>query len=167
MSSDSDQRIPGPVSALDPTTASPPVVRNEQDDARSTTGSRLPSLNAWGGFAIITAATSLIGIVEYGVVGSIGWLTGVVFFIATVFVALAIRMRDVATAVISPPLAFFTAAVISAQPWLAGETGNFWLLQGTSLITALAFNAPWVFGATLTALVIALFRYYVMHRNKR
>lgn len=143
------------------------MVTTEPAQPTSQRSSRLPALNAWGGFGIITVATSLIGIVEYGIVGSIGWLTGVVFFISTVFVALAIRMRDIATAVISPPLAFFVASIVSAQPWLTGETGNFWLLQGTSLITALAFNAPWVFAGTFTALVIALFRAFVMHRKDR
>lgn len=167
MSITGDSKPSGPVSALHPERQSTPVVTTEGTPAKKSSGSRLPALNAWGGFALITAATSLIGVVEYGIVGSIGWLTGVVFLVSTIFVALAIRMRDIATAVISPPLAFFVAALVSAQPWLAGETGNFWLLQGTSLITALAFNAPWVFAGTFAALAIALFRAFVMHRNER
>lgn len=152
---------------MDPDSAATPVVTSHTTQTPRGTASRLPELNAWGGFALIAIATSLIGVVEYGIVGSIGWLTGVVFFLSSVFVALAIRMSDIVTAVISPPLAFFVAAIVSAQPWLTGETGNFWLLQGTSLLTALAFNAPWVFAGTLAALLIALFRAYVMHRNDR
>jgi len=129
------------------------------------TPKKLPPLTSLGGFLIIAIATSLVGIVEYGIVGSIGWLTGFVFLVASIFVALAIRIEDIITAVISPPLAFFTAAIVSAQPWLWGDTGNFWVLQGTSLITALAFNAPWVFAGTLAALVIAVFRSRVLHRS--
>lgn len=133
--------------------------------APKTSRRRLPELTSWGGFGIITAVTTAVGLVEYAVVGSLGWLTGIFFVAACAFVALAIRPADMPTAVISPPIAYLVAAVLSAQPSIIGSAGNFWVLQATSVVTALAFNAPWVFGGTLLALVIVLFRRYAMGRK--
>lgn len=113
---------------------------------------------------MITAVTTTAGLLEYAIVGSLGWFTGIFFVLASMFVALAIKPADMPTAVISPPIAFLVSAVIAAQPWIVGSAGNFWILQVTSLATAMAFNAPWVFGGTLAALGIVLYRRFVMKR---
>ena len=154
---------PGTATAAEPSAGTPSVTVSNRP-ATSTTR-RLPELNSWGGFGVITAVTTAVGLLEYAAVGSIGWLTGIFFVAASAFVALAIRPADMPTAVISPPIAFLVAAVLSAQPWIVGSAGNFWVLQATSLVTALAFNAPWVFAGTLTALAIVLFRRYAMGRR--
>lgn len=155
---------PGTATATGPSSSSTPYV-TVTDNGRAPTPRRLPELNSWGGFAVTTAVTAVIGLIEYAIVGSIGWLTGIFFVGASAFVALAIKPADLATAVISPPIAYFVAAIISAQPSIIGSTGNFWVLQATSLVTALAFNAPWVFAGTLVALGIVLFRRYAMGRK--
>ena len=154
---------PGTATAAEPSSSTPSVTVSGKP--ASNVKRQLPELNSWGGFAVITAVTTAIGLLEYAIVGSIGWLTGIFFVAASAFVALAIKPQDMPTAVISPPIAYFVAAILAAQPSIIGSTGNFWVLQATSLVTALAFNAPWVFGGTLVALGIVVFRRYAMGRK--
>ena len=155
----------GQPTVVQPAAGQPTVNSPAPAQAAESAKRKLPELNSWGGFALITAVTTAIGLLEYAVVGSIGWLTGIFFVAASAFVALAIKPADMPTAVISPPIAFLVAAVLSAQPSIIGSAGNFWVLQATSVVTALAFNAPWVFGGTLVALAIVLFRRYAMGRK--
>lgn len=122
-------------------------------------------VGTWAGFAIIVVLTTVAALVEMTAAGQLGWLTGVVFCLASAFVALTIRRSDLSTAIISPPLAFLAAVIISAQPAVVGSSGNFWLLEATTVLTGLAFNAQWVFLGTGIALVIALARRHRARRN--
>ena len=122
-------------------------------------------LGSWVGFIILTAVTTVTAMVEMAAAGALSWLTGVVFTATSAFIALTIRPRDLATAVISPPLAFLVAVIISAQSSVIGASGNLWLLEATTILTNLAFNAQWVFIGTGVALVIVLFRRAALRRS--
>jgi len=115
-------------------------------------------ITTWTGFVILAVVTTLVASIEMITTGSLGWFTGVAFVVACIVVALFIRASDLSTAVISPPLAFLLAIIISTQFAAVGASGNLWLHEATTMITSLAFNAPWVFAGTGAALIIVLMR---------
>ncbi|MDQ1307934.1 MAG: hypothetical protein QG671_3768 [Actinomycetota bacterium] len=108
----------------------------------------------WSVFFLILAATTLAGLADEFLFGASTWLTGAVFVAASILAALLVRRRDMVTAVISPPLAFVVALLITAQADALRGGGNLFVKEASALVTGLAFNAPWVFGGTLAALVI-------------
>lgn len=118
----------------------------------------------WAGFFFVTGITTLTAFAEVYLVGSVGWITGAVFVIVSALSALLMRRRDLATAVITPPLAFLIAVAASAQPAVITAQGNLLLQESSAIITAIAFNAPWVFAGTGLALVIALVKGARFHR---
>lgn len=142
----------------------PVAMGNEQSEvstlrtpahASAPTGGRLTS---WGGFAVMAVGTTLAALLEMGLSGNLGWLTGAVFVVLCIVVALTLRLQDITTAIISPPLAYLVAVILSAQLAVIGSSGNFWLLQATTMLSGLAFNAQWVFLGTGLALVIMIVR---------
>lgn len=122
-------------------------------------------LGSWVGFIILASLTTVAALIEMSFAGAVSWLTGVVFTLTSAFVALTIRPRDLATAVISPPLAFLVAVIVSAQPAVIGASGNLMLLEATTMLTSLAFNAQWVFIGTGVALAIVIFRRSQLRRQ--
>ena len=120
--------------------------------------------NTWIGFFFVTGITTLTAFGEIYLVGSVGWITGVVFVGVCALSALLMRRRDLATAVITPPLAFLIAVALSAQPAVIGVQGNLLLQESSAIITAIAFNAPWVFAGTGISLIIALIKGARFHR---
>ncbi|MDQ1250615.1 MAG: hypothetical protein QG597_4994 [Actinomycetota bacterium] len=126
---------------------------------------RESKLGSWVGFIILSSLTTVAALIEMSMAGAMSWFTGVVFTLTSAFVAFTIRPRDLATAVISPPLAFLVAVIISAQPAVIGASGNLMLLEATTMLTSLAFNAQWVFVGTGVALVIVLVRRSSLRRQ--
>ncbi len=124
------------------------------------------AINTWVGFLILAVVTTVVASVEMVTIGSLGWFTGIAFVAACIVVAFFIRRSDLSTAVISPPLAFLVAIVISAQFAAVGAAGNLWLHEATTMITSLAFNAPWVFAGTGAALIIVLMRGAAARRSE-
>lgn len=116
------------------------------------------AVNTWVGFLILAGVTSVVASIEMVATGSLGWFTGIAFVLCCIGVALVIRRADLATAVISAPLAFLLAVVVSTQFTAIGASGNLWLHEATTIITSLAFSAPWVFAGTGAALIIVLMR---------
>ena len=112
----------------------------------------------WSGFFLVTGVTTFFAFAELYLVGSVGWITGVVLVLTSALSALLMRRRDLPTAVITPPLAFLLAVAISAQPAVIGAQGNLLLQESSAIVTGVAFNAPWVFAATALALVITLIK---------
>ena len=83
---------------------------------------------------------------------SLGVGFSAMFLIASVLMALTIRVRSLLTAVIAPPLLFASAAVVVGK--LSGEVrGNRALALDTA--TTLALSAPVLFTATALAAVVA------------
>lgn len=126
------------------------------------TGSRLTS---WGGFVLIAVVTTLAALLEVSLTGEVSWLSGGALTVISAFVAFAIRRQDLSTAIISPPLAYLLAVIISAQVAVVGASGSFWLLEATTILSGLAFNAQWVFLATGVAAGIVLLRRLALRRG--
>ncbi len=115
-------------------------------------------LGTWSVFFMILLVTTAVGLVDAWRTGAVGWITGAAFVVMCFLGAVLVRRRDLATAVISPPLAFLFALIFASQPTLWTAGGNALVKQASSLATGLAFNAPWIFGGTALALLVVLVR---------
>ncbi|MBV2362843.1 hypothetical protein KUM37_05715 [Streptomonospora sp. NEAU-YY374] len=82
---------------------------------------------------------------------------GVAFTAACVLAALTVRPTDLLSLTVSPPLAYFTAALGAEMLLTLGDTG---FARGVAIgmATRLADVAPWLFLGTALVLVIAVFR---------
>lgn len=109
-------------------------------------------------FLIIFGMTTIVGLVDMYLNRQFTYLTGGAFVIASAIGAILVRPRDIWTAVISPPIAFLLALIVSGQPTTIGDTGQLLLREASLIATGLAFNAPYVFGGTIVALIIVLIR---------
>jgi hypothetical protein len=116
----------------------------------------VPARGVW---LVVIGITVLMGFADALVVGrtQLGWLTGVALLAASVYGALVIRRSDDIVAVIAPPLAFFAATITAGQLTLP-PSGGLLVREAFMIITTLGANALWIFGATLAALAIVLWR---------
>ena len=89
--------------------------------------------------------------------GKVGWPTGLALVAVTVFCALKVRREDDLVAIITPPIAFFLAAITAAQLFL-GSAQHSLLNRAVVTFFTLADNWIWIIGATVAALVIVLVR---------
>lgn len=150
---------PEPVAPEDP----PPPVSLVTADAAIPAGGRhahaAPGVRPGGVWVVVVGVTVLMGFADALVVGrtQLGWLTGVSLLAASIYGALVVRRADAIVAVIAPPLAFFLATITAGQLTLP-PTGDFVVREAFMIITTLGANAIWVFGSTITALVIVLVR---------
>ena len=108
-------------------------------------------------YAIVIGATFVAGLASALLLGSgTGLLTGLVLLIASVLVAVRVRMPDAAVAVIAPPIAFFVACVTVGQIGLSGNAG----LTGRLLDVFFMLSSGWywVLGPAVVALGIVIWR---------
>ncbi len=123
-----------------------------------------PSPGANQGFStlyvalIITGVTTAAAIVDMVINRQLTIITGIVFVLVCIFTAIKVRPSDLWTAVITPPLAFLAALIISGQITALSGSGDLLLREATVIATGLAFNAPFVFGGTIAALIVVLVR---------
>lgn len=115
-------------------------------------------MKTWGVVLIDVCATTLAATIDMYVNLHLTWITGAVFVLACVVTAIGVRPSDLSIAVITPPLAFVFSAAIAAVTASFGEPGSMLLRLGRDIFTALAFNAPFVFGGTGLALIIVAIR---------
>lgn len=114
---------------------------------------------------IIFAVTVLAALGDTAINGSITYITGALFVIVSVVCAATVGYRDLSTAIITPPLAYFTAIVVAGQPaLLSAATDNLALREGAMVVAGLAFNAPWIFAGTASAALIVVVRRFILHR---
>lgn len=114
---------------------------------------------------IMFAVTVLAALGDTAINGSITFLTGTMFVIVSVVCAATVGYRDLSTAIITPPLAYFTAIVVAGQPsLLSGETDNLALREVAMVVAGLAFSAPWIFAGTGSAALIVIVRRFILHR---
>ena len=109
-------------------------------------------------FLIIAGLTSVVGFLDMQLNRQFTWITGAVFVGACIIGAVSVRRRDLWTAVIAPPLAYLVALLIAGQPSTLGSTGSLIIREVSLVATGLAFNAPFIFGGTIAALIIVLIR---------
>lgn len=114
---------------------------------------------------LVFTVTILTALGDTAINGSISFITGAVFVIISVVAAATVGYRDLSTAIITPPLAYFAAILIAGQPALLdGARDNLWIREGAMVIAGLAFNAPWIFAGTGAAALIVIMRRWVLHR---
>ncbi len=114
---------------------------------------------------IMFAVTVLAALGDTIINGSITFITGALFVIVSVVCAATVGYRDLSTAIITPPLAYFTAIVVAGQPsLLGGATDNLALREVAMIAAGLAFNAPWIFAGTASAALIVVVRRFILHR---
>ncbi|GAB3462533.1 hypothetical protein GCM10027570_49040 [Streptomonospora sediminis] len=112
-------------------------------------------LTGRGGILVISVA-SLVSSVIGHFAGS-PMVSGVAFTAACVVAALLVRPTDLLSLTVSPPLAYFVAALIAEMALTLGETG-FSRAVTIGMATRLADVAPSLFLGTGLLLVIAVFR---------
>lgn len=135
----------------------PDQVRPANEPARAPSAKER-GINSVGVFLIITVVTAGVGLVDMSMNRRLTWITGAAFVVASIITALAVRRRDLWTAVIWPPLAFLVALLIAGQPSTLSSSGSLVFREASLIATGLAFNAPFIFGGTAAALVIVLIR---------
>ena len=114
----------------------------------------------WTGVAVVmTAVTVALAFAQVLVMPdtSVWWITGVGYVLATVYCALTVRPTDLWAAFVVPPLAWLIGLLTAGQLTLQGG-GSLLLREGAMVFVGLSFNAPWIIGAALLALVIILVR---------
>ncbi|MFC7742635.1 DUF6542 domain-containing protein [Nocardiopsis composta] len=137
----------------------PPAGRPERTgrparSAAPSTGAQV-RLTGRGGVLAIIAACVLAALTAEAT----GWtaLNGYMFVTSCVVAALLVRPGDLLSLTVSPPLAYFTAAVLAESLLTLGSDG-FARGLAIGLGTRLADVAPWLFLGTALVLLIAVFR---------
>jgi len=114
---------------------------------------------------IAMAVTVLTALGDTAINGSLTFITGAVFVVISVVCAATVKYRDLSTAIITPPLVYFTAILVAGQPsLLSGTRDNLLIREGGMVVAGLAFNAPWIFAGTIAAALIVVVRRFILHR---
>jgi hypothetical protein len=109
-------------------------------------------------YLIVIGVTVLVGFANALLAdGTIGWPTGLALLVSSVYAALTVRREDDIIAFLTPPVAFFVAALTAGQVFIDSLEGSF-LNRAVILFFTLAENWIWIIGSTLAALVIVLVR---------
>jgi hypothetical protein len=107
------------------------------------------------GYLVVIAVTVLVSLIEALLTGTaFSWLTGIALVGSTIYIALTLRRADLAVAVIAPPIAALIAALTSGQLGVQGGIVE----RGLAVFLTLGRNWPWILGAAVIGLTIALVR---------
>lgn len=107
------------------------------------------------GYIVVIAVTVLVSLIEALITGTaFSWLTGIALIGSTIYIALTLRRSDLAVAVIAPPIAALVTALTSGQLGVQGGIVE----RGLAVFLVLGRNWPWIVGAAVLGLVIALVR---------
>jgi len=143
-----------------PATTVAGVTRPPQTDADGTGGLGVGLM-----VLLVFTVTILTALADTVFNGGLTYITGAVFVVISVIAAATVGYRDLSTAIITPPLAYFTAIVIAGQPdLLDGATDNLLIREGAMVVAGLAVNAPWIFAGTGAAALIVIVRRWIVHR---
>lgn len=114
---------------------------------------------------LMFVVTILAAVGDTAINGNTTYVTGVVFVVISVVCAALVGYQDLSTAIITPPLAYFTAILVAGQIGiLKGVQDNLALREVAMLLGGLAFNAPWIFAGTASAALIVVVRRFILHR---
>jgi hypothetical protein len=109
-------------------------------------------------YILIIGVTLLVAFVNAFVAsGGIAWPTGAAMLAVTIYCALKVRREDDLVVIITPPIAFFVAAITAAQVFI-GSAERSLLNRAVVVFFTLADNWIWIIGTTLVALVIVVVR---------
>jgi len=138
------------VPPADPTTSRARTARDEAHRAKG--------LRAGAVYLLVIGVTVLVAFANALLAkGDIGWPTGIALVAVTVYCAWNVRRDDDLVAIITPPIAFFVAAVTAGKLFLGSAEGSLINRVVVAFFT-LADNWYWIIGATLAALVIVIVR---------
>lgn len=115
-------------------------------------------LSTFGVVAILTLGTTAVAFADVILRGHLTYITGIAFVLFSAICALMVCKRDLWTAVITPPIAFLIALIASGQIEIFRTSGDLLIKESALVATGLAFNAPFIFGGTILALIIVLVR---------
>lgn len=117
-----------------------------------------PGLTSLGGVVLAIVVVGLGVGLDLAVGDSLGLAFDATFLLAAALVAIALRVRALATAVVLPPLLFVGAQVLSSKA--GGHTAG---ARETALDvgTSLALSAPLLFAGTALAVAVVLARVVV------
>ncbi|MGZ4589673.1 MAG: DUF6542 domain-containing protein [Actinomycetes bacterium] len=161
-------------SLLSPAIADPAVGSTTTDDTTTTDAplsARLraalpvtgPGLTGLGGVLLGTLVVGLGALLDAALGGSLGLGFRVTFVLGCVLVAMAVRIRALATAAVLPPLLFAGSAYFETRR--AGLTHGY-REAALDAATTLALSAPVLYLGTAVALAIVLVR-LVVHAVRR
>ena len=132
--------------------------RERRSSAARDTGHRMSGISAGAVYIIVIGVTVIVGVINAWLGGGeLGWPTGVALVASSVYCALRVRRDDDVVAFITPPIAFFLAAITAGQAF-RGASGGGLINRAQLVFFTLAYNWYWVIGATVVALVIVLVR---------
>ena len=132
--------------------------RERRNSAARDSGHRRSGISAGAVYIIVIGVTVIVGFVNAWLGGGeLGWPTGVALVASSVYCALRVRRDDDVVAFITPPIAFFLAAITAGQAF-RGASGGGLINRAQLVFFTLAYNWYWVIGATVVALVIVLVR---------
>lgn len=115
--------------------------------------------------ALMFAVMILTAIGDSAINGSLTFITGAVFVVVAVICAATVSYSDLSTAIITPPLAYFTAILLAGQGQiLSGVKDNLMIREAAMVMGGLAFNAPWIFAGTGAAALVVAVRRFLLHR---
>lgn len=151
--------VSNPVAAND--TMAPVAATSANAPSSAQTPASVPTGNGmspFACFALITVVTAAAAFIDLWLNTRLTLITGITFVVIAIVGALGIRRRDAWMSVVVAPIAFLVALLIAGQPSTLGGSGDLLLKEGSLIVTGLAFNAPYIFGGTLAALIITLVR---------
>ncbi|RJL33368.1 DUF6542 domain-containing protein [Bailinhaonella thermotolerans] len=112
----------------------------------------------------LTARGAILALFAVTVLGRIGaallaWpeVAGAAFVLACLATAVLVRKRDLLALVVSPPLVFFVATLVSELVRAFGSS-SFARGLGIGMFSAMSGGAPWLFAGSVLVLGIALAR---------
>ncbi|WP_436776006.1 DUF6542 domain-containing protein [Yinghuangia sp. YIM S09857] len=115
-------------------------------------------LTAPGAFVVASGATLLGGVLDHMVTDTLGALFGTVFLATCVLVAVKTRIRDLAAAVIAPPLAF-ALTILALSLFFPSDNGEGFVLRTVlDMFTALTFKAGVLWGGAVLAAAVVFVR---------
>ncbi|MDD2817827.1 MAG: hypothetical protein PHN51_03410 [Candidatus Nanopelagicales bacterium] len=117
-----------------------------------------PGLNPLGVYVLVIGSTVIAGFLDSFISGTgLGWLTGIVFVVASIYCAVKVRVSDASVAVIAPPIAYGIAALTVGQLGQS-RAGGAVISAFVNAFTTLADNWFWIIGTTLAALAVVVVR---------
>lgn len=119
---------------------------------------RSPGISAGAVYLIVIGVTFIVALVNAWLGGGeLGWPTGVALLASSSYCAWRVRREDDVVAILTPPIAFFIAAVTAGQLF-RGASGGGLLNRAQLVFFTFAYNWYWVLGTTIVAVVLVLVR---------
>jgi len=147
-----------------PAEATEPGERTERAQSNETRGSRAsatrrpPGLTGRGACVLIAGSTFVGGLLDMAISGHRGHLFGVLFAIASALGAIAVRKKDVRTAMVAPPLLYCVLTFVMSLIDQGGLTGGLLTREAFYVGNAFVTGAPAMWAGSLLAAAIGWYR---------